>query len=283
MIGTMSDTPREARTFWRPVHGLLFFLALLALAGCAGTHAPASGTTSATMGEPYTESDEPEARRRARIRTELASAYLGEGKVEFALDEIKQAQAADPNYSPAYTVRGVIHLQMQDRAGAMSNFQRAIQLNPRDADALHNLGFLHCDAGQFAQAQPLFERALQVPGYARVGNTWLAQGVCQARAGQLEPAERSLSRALEYDAGNPITIYNLAAVLLKRGEAQRAQFHARRLNNSELANAESLWLGVRIERRLGNQEAVRQLGDQLRRRFPDSTELAAFNRGAFDD
>lgn len=269
----------------RPTAGLAVALsmALLVLAGCAGNRAPQAGQTVASAGEPFTESDEPEARRRARIRTELASAYLGEGKVEFALDEIKQAQAADPGYSPAYTVRGVIHLQMQDRPGAMANFQRAIQLNPRDADALHNLGFLHCDAGEFAQAQPLFERALQVPGYARIGNTWLAQGICQARAGQLEAAERSLVRAYEFDVGNPITVYNLASVLLKRGDAQRAQFHARRLNNSELANAESLWLGIRIERRLGNTEAVRQLGDQLRRRFPDSTELAAYNRGAFDD
>lgn len=256
-------------------------LVLLVLAGCAT--APAPVTSRAGVNEPYTESDEPDARRRARIRTELASAYLAEGKVEFALDEIKQAQATDPTYSPAYTVRGVIHLQMQDRAGAEGNFQRAIQLNPQDADSLHNLGFLRCDQGQYAQAQPLFERALAVPGYARAGNTWLAQGICQARAGQLEPAERSLVRAFEYDAGNPITVYNLAAVLLKRGEAQRAQFHARRLNNSELANAESLWLGIRIERRLGNTDAARQLGDQLRRRFPDSTELAAYNRGAFDD
>lgn len=283
MIGTMSETRSDRQAPMTPSSRVALALSavLLVLAGCAGSQSPVQSRAGAN--EPYTESDEPDTRRRARIRTELASAYLAEGKTEFALDEIKQAQAADPNYSPAYTVRGVIHLQMQDGPGAEANFQRAIQLNPQDADALHNLGFLRCDAGQYAQAQPLFERALAVSGYSRPGNTWLAQGICQARAGQFEAAERSLARALEFDAGNPITIYNLANILLKRGDAQRAQFHARRLNNSELANAESLWLGMRIERRLGNTESVRQLGDQLRRRFPDSTELAAYTRGAFDE
>lgn len=282
MIGTMSETsvatpsPRLS-----PRGALLLAAALLLLAGCAGTRQGAPAQAGAN--EPYTAFDEPDARRRARIRTELATAYLAEGRTEFALDEIKQAMAADPTYSPAYTARGVIHLRMDDRAGAEANFQRAAQLNPQDADALHNLGYLRCDQRQYAQAQPLFERALAVPGYDRASGTWLAMGICQARAGQVEPAERSLTRSFELDAGNPITMYHLASLLLRRGDAQRAQFYIRRLNNSELANAESLWLGIKVERAMRNTEAMRQLGDQLRRRYPDSDELVAFNRGAFDE
>ena len=70
-------------------------------------------------------------------------------------------------------------------------------------------------------------------------------------------------------------------MLLRRGELERARFYVRRLNNSELANAESLWLGMQVEQRLGNAEAVRQLGEQLRRRFPDSRERQAYERGSF--
>jgi type IV pilus assembly protein PilF len=50
-----------------------------------------------------------------------------------------------------------------------------------------------------------------------------------------------------------------------------------------LANAESLWLGIKIERGLGDAVAVRQLTEQLRKRFPDSRELSALERGAFND
>ena len=55
------------------------------------------------------------------------------------------------------------------------------------------------------------------------------------------------------------------------------------MNNSQFANAETLWLGIRVERRLGNQAVVQQLADQLSRRFPDSQEWAAYQRGAFND
>ena len=71
--------------------------------------------------------------------------------------------------------------------------------------------------------------------------------------------------------------------LLRRNELTRAQFYIRRLNNSELANAESLWLGIKVERALGDSVAMRQLAGQLRKRFPDSRELGAYERGAFNE
>jgi len=108
-------------------------------------------------------------------------------------------------------------------------------------------------------------------------------GLCQARAGRAAEAERSLARAYELDAGNPVTGYNLANLLYQRGELTRAQFYIRRINNSDLANAESLWLGVKTEQKLNNRDAVVQLGDQLKKRFAQSREAAAYEKGSFNE
>ena len=96
-------------------------------------------------------------------------------------------------------------------------------------------------------------------------------------------AELSLLKSYEFDAGNPVTAYNLATLMFQRNDSVRAQFYVRRLNNSELANAESLWLGVKVERRLDNRDAMMQLSNQLLKRFPQSAEAAAYQRGAFDE
>jgi type IV pilus assembly protein PilF len=50
-----------------------------------------------------------------------------------------------------------------------------------------------------------------------------------------------------------------------------------------LANVESLWLGIKVEQRLGNAEAVEQLAGQLRKRYPNSRELSSFERSAFNE
>jgi type IV pilus assembly protein PilF len=121
------------------------------------------------------------------------------------------------------------------------------------------------------------------PLYIGRAKTLMAQGVCQARAGKKADAERTLARAYELDAGNPVTGYTLANLLFQRGDYTRAQFYIRRLNNSELANSESLWLGIKVERRLEDRVAMRQLADQLKKRFPQSREAASYDKGAFDE
>ena len=103
------------------------------------------------------------------------------------------------------------------------------------------------------------------------------------RAGRLADAERTFTRAYELDAANPVTGYNLADLLFKRGEFERAQFYIRRLNNSELANAETLWLGIKVENRMNDALAMSQLSDILRRRFPQSPERGALDRRAFNE
>jgi type IV pilus assembly protein PilF len=271
----------EVQRFW--VSTVMLWLLLAAgvalLSACAG--APASATT--TTAEPITDSDEPETRKRARIRLELASSYFEQGQNTVALDEIKQSLAADPGYGPAYVLRGLVYMRLNDARLAEDSFRRALQINPRDPDALHNYGWFTCNQNRYTEAIPLFTRALASPVYGGQAKTYMAKGICQTRMGQLAEAEGSFARSYELDAANPITGYNLAALLFKRGDDTRAQFYIRRLNNSDLANAETLWLGIKVERKLNNTAAVGQLAQQLERRYPKSREWAAYQRGSFHE
>jgi type IV pilus assembly protein PilF len=274
---------RSVATTWNAQRSLHWAAAagalLLALGGCASQ--PSTQGTAAV--DRLTESDEPESRKRARIRMELAIGYFDQGKTDIALDELKQVIAADPAFPDAYNLRGLIYMRLNDQRQAEESFRRAVALNPRDSNVQHNYGWLLCQQARYDEAQRAFDVAMASPLYAGRAKTLLTQGLCQARAGRLAQAEQSLARAYELDAGNPVTGYNLAQLLYRRGEFQRAQFYIRRLNNSELANAESLWLGVKVERRMNDQVAMRQLGEQLKKRFGQSREAIAYERGVFDD
>lgn len=250
------------------------------LTGCAGL---GKTTAGAQEGQYLTSSDEPEVRRRARIRLELAVSYLGLGQTKVALDEVKQSLAIDPSYPDAYNVRGLVFMQLNDLVQADDSFQRALALRPGDPDILHNRGWLLCQLKKYTEADQIFTTVLANPTYSDRSKTLMTQGLCQARAGNPAVAEKTLLAAYELDTGNPFIGYNIGALKFQRGDYKSAQFYIRRINNSNLANAESLWLGIKIEKALGDSVAVRQLGDQLRRRFPDSRQLADFQRGAFDE
>lgn len=253
---------------------------LIALGGCASGIESGPGIGKADI---MTESDEPDARRRARIRLELAIGYFEQGQTTVALDELKQSISADPNFAPAYNLRGLIYMRLNDPGLAEDSFRRALALNPRDADVFHNYGWLLCQQSRFGDSYKAFAQAIAVPLYGGRAKSWMAQGLCQMKAGQLTEAELSFLRSYELDAGNPVTGYNLAKLLFQRGDLVRSQFYVRRLNNSDLANSESLWLGIKVERKLDNRDAVQQLAGQLKKRFAQSRELALFERSAFDD
>ena len=253
----------------------------VALTGCANNQNVAGQATN--QADIVTESDEPDNRRRARLRLELASGYFEQGQTNVALDELKQALIADPTFVDAYNLRGLVYMRLNDLPLAEDSFKRAAALNPRDAGVAHNYGWFLCQQGRYPESMQWFGRAIANPTYVGQSKSLMTQGICQARAGQRPEAEQSLTRSYELDPGNPLTGYNLARLLYERGELVRSQFYIRRLNNSELANAETLWLGVKIEQRLNNTEAVQQLAGQLKRRFGQSKEAAAFDRGAFNE
>lgn len=254
------------------------------LAGCAGGPGAPGGFGADQPPPVLTASDQSDQERRARVRLELATAYFGRGQLDTALDETKLAIQVKPDLAEAYNLRALIYAAMGEDRLADDSFNRALQLNPRDGAALHNQAWFLCQRGQFITAQARFDTLLALPQYRDQARSLLARGVCYGREGKFAEAETALMRAYELDPGNPSTGLNLAEVLYRRGAYDRASFYIGRVNDSaETANAQTLWLAARIERKLGRDSVVRVLGDRLRQRFAQTPEAALFDRGRFDD
>jgi type IV pilus assembly protein PilF len=260
---------------WR---GAAWVLAMLLVAGCAGVPDAAPGPDIKTA------SDQTNADRAAQARLELAAGYFANGQLTTALDEIKRVLEFRPDLPEALNLRGLIYASMGQPALAEASFRRALAFAPRDGDVMHNFGWFLCQQQRYTDADAQFSAALALPQYRSFARTLLAQGACQARAGQLHRADGTLSRAFELDPANVVVAYNLTEVLFRLGEFERARFYIRRVNaRRETANAQSLWLAARVENRLGNAEQVRQLGDELRQRFPQSPQALLYDKRRFDE
>ena len=260
--------------------GLLAGLMAALLTACAGPGSLPADQPNAIA----TASDQSNDERRARVRMELASGYFSRGQLETALDEVKLAIAAKSDIAEAYNLRALIYAAMGEDRLAEDSFARALQLNPRDSAALHNQAWFNCQRNRFSVAQTQFTALLAMPQYRDVARSLLARAVCYGRNGQLAEAESALMRAYELDSANPSVGINLADVLYRRQAYERASFYIGRINEvPDVANPQTLWLGARIERKLGRDAAVRVLGDRLRREFVRSPEAALFEQGRFDD
>jgi type IV pilus assembly protein PilF len=282
----MSTSP-PIRHPLRSTGALPALAAVAMLAACTTTTQvvrPGGDLAPAPVEDRRNAQDPAEIERRARLRLELAALYFSRNQASTALEELRAALAAKPDMPEAHSLRGLILASQSDFRGSEESFQRALQLDPRNADAMHNYGWVLCQQRRYDEAEAQFRNAVAQPQYGEQMRTLLAQGVCQARAGRWAEAEKTLSRSYELDPANPATAYNLSEVLMRRGELERARFYIRRVNQvAGQTTAQSLWLAARIERRLGNTEQLADLGRQLRDRFPQSPEALQFERGRFDD
>jgi type IV pilus assembly protein PilF len=255
---------------------------MVLLTACSSTTTTTS--TNAPQAEAPSAPEPASPERRAQVRMELAAAYFARGQNQTALEELKLALAAKPDFQEAYNLRGLIYGALGEPKLADESFQRALQLNPRDGGTMHNYGWLLCQQSRFEDADAQFKAALALPQYRDQSRTLLAQGVCLARAGRWQEAERVITRAYEIEPTNPTIAFNLSDVLYRRAEYERARFYIRRVNAArEQSNAQSLWLAARIERRMGNLAGVQDLGRQMRERFPQSPETLQLEQGRFDE
>jgi type IV pilus assembly protein PilF len=263
------------------IHRACLALVLAALAGCATT----TTTTTRVPEGPSTDTRaavSADTERRAQVRLELAAGYFARGQYDTALDEIRQALSSKPDMPAAFNLRGLVYAALGNNDLAEDSYARAQSLDPSDGDIMHNRGWFYCQTRRYADAVRLFDAALAQTTYRMQVRTHLAKGVCLAQWDRLPEAEASLTRAFELDPGDPTITLNLAEVLFRRGELERARQHIRRVNaKEEFVNAQTLWLALRIEHRLGNQSAMNDFGQQLRTRFPQSQEAQAYERGQF--
>lgn len=256
-------------------------VALLLAASIAGCK------TTTTVGgvevAPNAGKSEADPRKRAEIRTELASNYYREGRLAVALEEAQRAVQLDPRFAPAHGLLGLIYMEIGDRPEAEASFGRALRLEPDNSDILNNYGWVLCQTGRERESLEYFQRAANNRLYATPGLAMRNAGVCLLKANDLDGAERALRRALEFDAGDSLTKYELARLYLRRGQADRAGFYYGLLDPTSRSSAPGLWLGLRIARSNGDLRRERDLASQLSERYPDSAEAAKLRRGAFDE
>jgi len=265
----------------KPVLLLAAAIACAALAGCA--QAPLAETTKADTVDTGTRSgDVSDPRNRARIHTELGSAYFEHGNIGVALEELHTAIKADPNYAPAYSVLGLVHMDLRENDPAQKNFERALALSSNDPDINNNYGWFLCRTGREDQSIAYFLAALKNPLYKTPARSYVNAGLCSLKKNGGRDAIGYFQRALRSDPDNTLALLNLASIQYQHGQLEVARDLIERFNKLVDPTAESLWLALRIQRKLGNRGAEDTLAGQLRRRFAGSPEYQKLIKDQFE-
>lgn len=213
---------------------------------------------------------------------ELASAYYAAGQFSTAQEVLAPALAADASNVQVLGLAGLIAGELRDDARAREYFATALRLAPENADLNHNWGVYLCKRGDPAGAMSYLQKAIAAPGNPRPANSLAAGASCLVRLGRDDEALQYLTAALRFDALHAHALIGLADLQVRRGSDAEAQATLNRLSKVAVPSAESLWLHVRVARRLGRSSDEQLYASDLRSSFPESPQAAQLAAQQYD-
>ena len=218
-------------------------------------------------------------RQRAEAHTDLAAGYYERGQMDIALEELAIAEKLDATYPRIYNLFGLVHAVMGELPKAESNFRRALELAPNDSETRHNWGWYLCTHGRASESIAEFEQAIRNPLYRTPEVALVNAGKCSASIGDANAADQYFRRALQMRPNDPTAAYNLALLGYKAGRLPESRALMRVVMQQTTPPPEALFLGMCVERKLGDRQSEQSYALQLRNRYPQSAETAAIALG----
>lgn len=144
----------------------------------------------------------------------------------------------------------------RDYGAAIQMYQRALQEDPENVEALNNLGTVHQSSGDLAAAREAFRRAITIqPAYA---SAWSNLGMVLGAMGEHSQSQAALAEAIRLDPGNHGARVNLALQYQKQGLRAEARRLLEQVVQSSPAMAEAHYaLGRLLEEEGDRAGAVR--------------------------
>lgn len=269
------------------IRALLIVSAAALLASCGATLQVGTGSQGAAQQPPpQTPEPAPAAKteqatpqQRSKLRTDLAVGYYERGQMGVALEELAEAVRLDPGNGRAYNIYGLVYAMLGENDKAEQSFQKGLALAPNDSEIHHNWGWYLCTHDRPRESIAEFETALRNPLYRTPEVALVNAARCSASLGEVKTAETYYRRALTAAPGEPNASYGLALLAYKGARYDEARNWIKLALGRANPAPETLYLGMCIERSLGDRQAELSYVSQLRNRYPDSAETRAIASG----
>jgi type IV pilus assembly protein PilF len=211
----------------------------------------------------------------AAYNLQLGIDYFSQGNLTQAKEKLDRSLVQNPKNAQAHAAAGLLYERLNELDKADQYYSRAVDLDPVDADLINLYGVFLCKRGEWARGEKLALQAANNQLYKMPEKAYFNAGTCAEDAGKLSVAEHHYERALELNQKFSFALLRLAELKLTSNDVMSARGFLDRFHSAVQATAESLWLGVRIERAAGNEQSATEYARRLKAEFASSPQATA--------
>ena len=211
----------------------------------------------------------------ARTRIALALQYLKTGNNSQAKYNLERAAEFAPNlpevhYSMAYYYQQVGENPLADRA-----YQKALDIKPDDPNTLNNYGVFLCGIDEYDRATDQFLKAIEIPTYIRVAESYDNLALCAIEFDDFENAEAYFKQALNHSSQRTSTLISLAALFYAKSDLYKANDILKKHDDTGRVSSRALMLSYLVKNRMGRIEEAEKVASTLLQTYSTSKEAYA--------
>ncbi|MCK4744220.1 MAG: type IV pilus biogenesis/stability protein PilW [Sulfuriflexus sp.] len=250
----------------KSIHAGLVLSALLLVSACSGSGGYSGGDDETDL------IIQPKGDKLAETNVKLGVGYMQQGNYEYALLKFRKALEIDDNLPNGHYAIALLYDRLGKPNAAAKHFERATEINPQYSDAHNAYAAFLCRKKQYDRADEKFRKALANPLYRSHALVRVNAGLCALRAGNTKRAENYFRNLLKGNPRHATALFQMAKINLDAQRFLQARGYIQRYGAVTKHTAQSLLVGLKIERVLGGKNDLAKYALLLQHKFPDSDE-----------
>lgn len=212
----------------------------------------------------------------AHLNAELGLAYMEQGNYQEAMKKLQHALELNPDSASANHYIAELYRKLGKNSEAERHYRKALSLTPSNPMLLNNYGVFLCSQHHLEEALKRFKEAVNQPFYKTPEVAYNNAGLCALQIPDEAKAEEYFRTALRLNPRMPDALYEMADLSFKQKKYLHARAFVQRYMDTAKPTPQILWLGIRVERKLGDKAAAGRYAKQLTEKFPTAEETVLF-------
>lgn len=213
----------------------------------------------------------------AMTRISLGLGYLKMGNTTQAKLNLEKARHYAPKLVQVYTAFAHYYDTVGEPEQAITSYEHALSIKPDDADTLNNYGVFLCKQGQYQAAEKHILKAIAVPSYLLVAQSYENLALCQLEANNFDKAQLYLSKAIDHSPSNASALLHMVTLQYAKADYKSADSYLKRYEKSTRRfSADSLALAYKIFAVQHDEKMAKNYAAMLVKMFPNSFETKQY-------
>ena len=213
----------------------------------------------------------------AATRISLGLGYLKMGDMSQAKLNLEKAKRFSPNLVQVHTAFAHYYETVGENDLAITSFEEALTIKSDSADTLNNYGVFLCRQNQVDAAETQFLKAIAVPSYLLVAQSYENLASCYLQNDNFEKAEMYLNKTIAHNPNRTSPLLQMVRLKYAMGNYKEARVYLQKFErNTQRFSADSLALSYKVYRKLGQRRTANNYGNMLVKMYPQSWEGKQF-------